>query len=160
MASYNQRHGIKTPGKPGAPKGVAKKTAWRKFAKAYVENSGNGIQAYRTSHPDTANISTAGSRAYDLLKKPEIIAMIQAYEKKALEEAPKSLQKLADLRDGSDSERIQLDSSSTLINAYNVVSRFHKPDDETTKRITNNILVMNIDDAELRRRIQELAGEE
>lgn len=54
------------------------------FAKAYVENFGNGTQAYASVYPE-CSMATAGVEAHRLLQKPAVKALVNLEKKKFME---------------------------------------------------------------------------
>lgn len=173
MPTAQEMVNMKFVRKPNQPSGSKKRVRFedakkftpirRAFAKAYIENGGNGTRALLTArakvYPDKVykgvDPQKIASYASHTLKVPSVRAFIQKADASLLKEAEKSVKKLADLRDGSESEEVQLKASSNLISSYLTVTKrladAEKPDPSTT-----NILITGMTTEEIMKRIENI----
>lgn len=138
----------------------------REFVKQYLKNGGQGTQAMIAAraivYPDRRYpnpVKTAEVTASMALKTEAVKSLISRADERMLREAEKSVQKMADLRDGSANEDVQLKASNHLVQAYLTVAKRlqdeSKPDPSTT-----NILVTNMSTEEILARIERLKNGE
>jgi len=130
------------------------------FADEFVRNGGIGEAAARKAYPNVnhSNKGAMKKRALKMLNKPHVQMWVKEMEMRVIAEAGPSIEKIAEMRDGGSTERIQLEAAKTLLGAYDgAMNRREKQQDrEVNKNITNNVLIMS--DNELIERVNRLKG--
>ena len=129
----------------------------KEFAEEYVRNGHIGAKAVKTIWGEGvyANGSMGlAKKALQMLSKKEVQNLIEIYEQQVTEQITPSLRKVVELRDTSDSEKIQLDASRTILESFDGVQKRHEKLEE--KLTTNNILVLNLSEEQLLDRINKL----
>lgn len=135
------------------------------FAKQYVANGHNGTQALiaarKALHPEKAystNLSAVSVTASHIKRDPIVQRLIQAADEAIMQETVKSVRALASLRDGSEDEKVQMQSSQNLVSAYLHVAKRKDEEQKAAIGTQNNVLIANMSDEELKRRVAALTG--
>jgi hypothetical protein len=130
-----------------------------RFAEEYIKNGGKVKRAVLAAYPE--KVHTTDSEIYHcgkrMMDKPHVLArMKQVYEELDRQALP-SVQKLAGLRDEGKSEKIQLEASKSLLDQWSLAEKARLKKEET-HLTQNNILIANLSDDEIRKRIAALTG--
>lgn len=123
----------------------------RKFVEKYVK-SGNKMSAYREVYGDKGEHTRR--YAYVVLHNPTVQKLIAGVEENLAKAAQGSVDKMVELRDSAESEKIQLGAAAGLLGAYADMMRRQQKEMEPTAT-SNNILITGMTDDELIQRISQ-----
>jgi hypothetical protein len=108
------------------------------------------------------NIDVSRHSAHTVLKRPSVIALLAQYEEMSLRGYKENVDKLAELRDTSKVEKIQLEAAKELLSTYHRAAdriiTLERAKAEEPTATTQNLFLVNLSDEQLRERIAGLVS--
>ncbi len=135
------------------------------FVDNYIRADGNITEAMRLTRPELVGKMSdkhIHRKGLFYLAKPHVRRAIEDIHQILLDQLQPSIERLADLRDNSESDLVKMNSAKTLVDQYQaVLNRAQKyvqgeALQQQAESITNNILIANLSDDEILRRIQSI----